>query len=133
MKREPVENAKKRYKEITNLIKGDDIANSLLKDLANSAANYIEIVANRTAVIDIQELRNEQQSLINHLNSRKIANHDALISNLVEFNKYLSDHYGNHAPIGGIYTLDPISISNNVADWAQYFANGVREINGELI
>lgn len=139
MEREHVEKAKKRYKEITSLIKGDAMANSLLKALVHSVSEYVEIVTNRGAVKQVQRFRLEEgeyDSLVYNLDVRRTVSHDALISDLKILNRYLCENYENHIPAAGIYTLDPATISPNVnrtavGDWAQYLSNGIREKNKE--
>jgi hypothetical protein len=54
--------------------------------------------------------------------------HDALISNLNIFNRYLFNNYEN-APKGGLFSLSPDSINNRyaVGDWAGHLTFALKD------
>ncbi len=136
MKDLEIAKVKKRHKEITNLIKENDLAKTLLIELIESAANYIEHVSNMEAVATIQKFRLDCykfKELVGDIDKKRKFCHESLISNLYSFNRYLFNNYDGKTPIGGIYTLDPLSIKdrNAVGDWAGYFINGIKKLNME--
>ncbi len=131
-----IEKVKKRHKEIANLIKGDDLAETLLNDLIESAADYVGRVSNMEAISTIQNFRLDRgkfKDFVSDFDKKRRFCHESLISNLYSFNRYMFNKYDGKTPIGGIYTLDPFSIRdrNAIGDWAGYFINGIKRLNME--
>ena len=114
-----------RYIQICELIKGDDTAEQLLNNLINSALDYVSIVVKNDLQLKIQapKLENDgYREYIHSLDDARTRKHNALISALHAFNRYILENYEN-TPIGGIYTLSPETIHDRVAvgDWAGNF------------
>jgi hypothetical protein len=114
--------AYERYIKICELIKGDDTAEQLLNNFINTALDYVGIVVKNDFHLKIQAPKldnNEYREYIHSLDETRSRKHNALISALHSFNRYLLENYDN-APIGGIYSLPPETIHDRVAvgDWA---------------
>jgi hypothetical protein len=114
-----------RYIAICELIKNDDKAVTLLNNLINLAIEYISVVVNNDLILKTQALKlngNEYREFVQSLDEKRSRKHNALISALHAFNRYLLENYED-APIGGIYSFPPDSIHDRVAvaDWAGNF------------
>jgi hypothetical protein len=114
-----------RYIKVCDLIKGDDIAEQLLNNLTNVACEYIHVVVNADMLLRTQALRlegEEYRQYVQSLDENRNRKHNALISALHAFNRYLLKEYED-APKGGIYSLSPDTIRDRVAvgDWAGRF------------
>ncbi len=111
-----------RLNIISRLISQDEVGVDLLEKLLAAAESYFGKVVRMEAQLKTCRLRLEGEELRELTGvldeSRKWA-HEALISDLHIFNRYLLKNYQD-APIGGIYSKDPESIRNRVAvaDWA---------------
>lgn len=117
--------AYERYIKICELIKNDDTAEQLLNNLINTALDYVSIVVKNDLMLKIQALKlenDEYRQYIHSLDKTRTIKHNALISALHVFNRYLLENYDN-APIGGIYSLPPETIHDRVAvgDWTGNF------------
>jgi len=113
----------KRYEFISELVAGDDIGENLLQMLIIHASEYVKTVCRNDIVMRTQAKRLEGEELrdeIQALDSRRRMAHNALISSLNALNRYCLREYDGECPIGGIYSLDPLSIHDRVAvgDWA---------------
>lgn len=113
----------KRYNDIVKLVSGDDIGSNLLEMLIINATEYMKVVCRNDVMISTQRNRLEGKDfreLMQNLDSRRKMAHDALISSLYGLNRYCLKEYAGICPIGGIYSLDPLSIHDRVAvgDWA---------------
>ena len=114
--------AYERYIKICELIKSDDTAGQLLNNLINTALDYVSIVVKNDLLLITQAPKlenNEYREYLYSLDVARTRKHNALISALHAFNRYLLENYDN-APIGGIYTLPPDTIHDRVAvgTWA---------------
>ncbi len=140
MKKPEVIKAKKRYKEISELVETDENATKFLNGLVESATRYVTYVANMEAEIrknsrDSRESYSAYYSQQNkdvkeNFDRTKRFYHEGLISKLNVFNRYLFNNFKGKAPIGGIYSLLPESIKdrNAVGDWAGHLVNAVRTL-----
>ena len=125
-----------RYKEITRLIEGDSDATDLLEDLTSSAMRYVRNVAYERSVViparngdgdgDIGSTKRR----VENADFQRRASHEALISGLNSFNRYLFSKKKN-VPKGGIYTLDPLTIDDRfkVGDWAWDYVRALTRLN----
>lgn len=133
MKKEQIDIAKERYKQIENIVKEDEVAENLLNRLTNSATRYVSFVSNMGAQIKRLKFFNiyfEERETIANLDNERKNYHEGLISNLNVMNRYLFKNYKGKIPPGGIYSLSPVSINNRkaIGDWAGYFVLGLREL-----
>jgi hypothetical protein len=111
-----------RYLKVCELIKGDELAEKLLSSLLDTACEYMQVVINADVLLRTQGLRlegNEYREFAQKLDENRNRKHNALISALHAFNRYLLKEYED-APKGGIYSLSPETIHDRVAvgDWA---------------
>lgn len=118
----PSEKAFKRYLEILEIIKGDDIAENLMDNLLEKAIRYVTVICQNEHKLRIQKFRLEPEDyrqLAEEIDQQRKRAHDALISALHSFNRYIIKEY-EETPIGGIFSFDPDLIRNRVAvaDWA---------------
>lgn len=132
MENKQIENAKRRYKQIENLVKKDSVAGSFLRKLVESATRYVSFTANMQA--DINRLKTsdsyfKEKETIANLDRTRRNYHEGLLSNLNIFNRYLFKNYNGKTPIGGIYSLSPESIRdrNAVGDWAGCLVFGLKK------
>lgn len=105
----------------------DDKGNLLLFDIRDDASKYIEAVVNLE--VESRAFKKgtiTKEDLMDTDRARKVS-HDALITNLSIFNKYVSKKYGWQAsggkvPPGGLFTLDPLYINdrNAIKTWAWF-------------
>ena len=114
--------AYERYIKICELIKDDDTAEQLLNNLINTALDYVSIVVKNDVLLKTQAPKlenNEYRQYIGSLDEARTKKHNALISALHAFNRYLLENY-DKVSIGGIYTLPSETIHERVAvgDWA---------------
>ena len=118
-----------RYNEILNMIKGDDIAENLLVHLVNAACEYVSIVCRNETAMKVQAYRlegDDYRRFVESLDLRRKSSHDALISALHSFNRYIVKEF-EETPIGGIYSFDPLTIRNRIAvgNWAVNLVVGI--------
>lgn len=111
-----------RLNIISRLVSQDEVAVSLLEKLLSTAEAYFGKVVLMESQLKTARLRLEGEDLRELTEvldkNRKLA-HEALISDLHIFNRYLLKNYQD-APIGGLYSKSPESIRDRVAiaDWA---------------
>lgn len=111
-----------RLNIISRLVSQDEVAVSLLEKLLSTAEAYFGKVVLMESQLKTARLRLEGEDLRELTEvldkNRKLA-HEALISDLHIFNRYLLKNYED-APIGGLYSKSPESIRDRVAiaDWA---------------
>lgn len=111
-----------RYLKICELIKDDELSEKLLANLLDTACEYMQVVINADFLLRTQALRlegDEYREFAQKLDENRNRKHNALISALHAFNRYLLKEYED-APKGGIYSLSPDTIRDRVAvgDWA---------------
>lgn len=122
--------ARERYNKICELIGDNRLANELLDKLVKSAARYVDVVAVTERRIQSARFRLEgeefRQFVMELDRQRKLA-HDALISSLYSFNRYILKEYGDECPVGGIYSLDPTTIRDRwaVGSWAGFLVDAI--------
>lgn len=111
-----------RYDEIVSIVQGDDVAEHLLELLILKSSEYVKTVCRNDALISTQGKRldgEEFREFMTERDRQRKISHDALISSLFTFNRYILEKYEG-CPTGGIFSLDPLAIHNRVAvgDWA---------------
>ncbi len=119
-----------RYVEIEEILEDDKKGLALVHDLVDMAASYIEAVVNMETSIKIIRFRIDdpikQRERIGALDKFRTIKHNALIAQLKIVNRYLFKNYGDDVPIGGIYSLNPMTLSHEdrvaIAEWANYLA-----------
>jgi len=121
-----------RFNTVFNVIKDDDRAKGLLADLVKSCGEYLDVVA-RFNVFTSQGEREgaEYRSARETLDRLRRVRHEALISNLKIFQRYLRLHYGEDGdiephteqelPASGIYT-ESRTDRNSIGRWAIHLA-----------
>ena len=135
-----VDTCKERYKEISDIVKGDESASGLLKDLIRSASDYVTYsVTMHLAMKELRMTDSENAKFIDeeefrekshNLDMTKQIYHNTLMTNLNIFNRFLGIYYRSQTPSGGIYTFSPNSINDRdaVADWAGYFVIALQQL-----
>lgn len=111
-----------RLNIISRLVSQDEVAVSLLEKLLSTAEGYFGKVVLMEGQMKTARLRlegEELRELTEVLDKNRKLAHEALISDLHIFNRYLLKNYED-VPTGGIYSKDPDSIRDRVAiaDWA---------------
>lgn len=117
------EKALERYNEVVEIVSADDVAASLLEKLVESAERYFGSVVKMEARLKMARFRldgEELRDLTETLDRNRRMAHEALISNLHIFNRYVIKEFGKDVPVGGVFSKDPESIRDRVAiaDWA---------------
>lgn len=115
--------ALERFEAIIAIVSHDDVAVSLLDKLMDSAERYFGKVCEMERGLKIARLRMEGEELrerTEHLDKSRRYAHEALISNLHIFNRYILKEFTGDIPFGGIYSKAPESIRDRVAiaDWS---------------
>lgn len=115
--------ALERFEIIVRIISDNEVANTILEKLLNSAESYFCKVFDMESRLKMARLRldgEELRDLTEDLNKNRRYAHEALISDLHIFNRYIIKEFGNDVPVGGIFSKDPEAISDRiaVADWA---------------
>ena len=116
------EKAMMRFNEIIRIISGDEVAVSLLNTLIDSIERYFYTVVRMETKLKVLRFRLEAdalQSLTIDLDRQRHLAHEALISNLHIFNRYILKEF-DEVPVGGIFSEDPTMIRDRiaVADWS---------------
>ena len=129
------DSAYKRFSQIKDiLIKNkDEQGLGLLEDLVCKADRYIQSVVRMDlpASIKFRLETYEFQEKITEMDRNRRIKHEALISQLKIFNRYLFRNYqaGCEVPVGGIYSLPPETLSpmdrHAVGDWAGFLILGL--------
>ena len=135
-----IDDCKRRYKTICDIIGEDKDASDLLRSLAHSASDYVSMVV-RTEIaakmMHYEDCENyhfdnlkDRQKLVQSMDESRRIYHEALISNLNIFNRYLRNNFSD-SPTGGIFTLSPSSINNRyaVSEWAGHFTLALKQLN----
>lgn len=139
--KEEVKKAKDRYMYIRKLLveENDNNGLALLNNLIKSALRYVEVVIDFETTVNIMYKENgvnkETQKIVEDLDRSRRSAHNTLIDNLAIVNRYLAKNYdwetnGGEIPIGGIYSLDPVTISDRkkVGDWSKYIITALYNI-----
>lgn len=128
----PVKDAQKRYKEISDLVEGDETAEKFLNNLVRSVHRYVDNVTNmqtylkgnsRDSRLEGSVYDSEKHlEKIQELDELRKSSHNNMISRLNMFNRYLLNQYPEETPQGGIYTLPQHTIKDRkaVGNWAGY-------------
>jgi len=111
-----------RLNLIVRLVAQDEVAVSLLEKLLASAESYFGKVVEMETRLKTARLRLEGEplrELTEVLDKNRSLAHEALISDLHIFNRYLLKHYED-APVAGLFNKPPEAIRDRiaVADWA---------------
>lgn len=119
----PEISALERFDTVVADVATDDVAVSLLEKVLNSAERYFCKVVEMETRLKIARLRMDGDELrdeIQRLDANRRFAHEALISNLHIFNRYIIKEFGGIVPIGGIFSKSPEAIHDRiaVADWA---------------
>jgi hypothetical protein len=122
-----------RYKQILNLVSGDETADKLLSSLIKSGLRYLDkVVEMEHQLVAIrQQLSGEQLRLATEeLDSNRSKAHEALISDLHIFSRYLVKEYGEELKEEGMESgifLKQEAIHDRVAiaDWAGSLLHGI--------
>lgn len=111
------------FEIIVRIIAGNEVAYSLLEKLLSSAEHYFCKAIEMETRLSIAQLSvdgNELCALTENLDKNRSYAHEALISDLHIFNRYIVKEFANELPKGGIFNRDPELIHDRiaVADWA---------------
>jgi len=118
-----------RYNEIATLLnqKGDRDGMKLLHTLINKCADYFRVVADQGKLKKRGDSASSRMQLgrdLAEVDELRTIVHNALISDVVIFNRYLftKSIVKDQIPIGGIYTFDPETLRvrdrRAIGDWA---------------
>lgn len=129
--------ARERYDYLLKFLvsKKDQDGVDFLKSVALSAGRYIEAVVKRIMKTDSLKLEGYSERYvaeeISHLDKIQRIKHNALISDISIFNRYIYTKYLDELKNiqGGIFTLDPERINdrNIIATWAWYLFAGIND------
>lgn len=108
---------------VVRIITDDEVACSLLEKLLSSAEAYFCRVCEMETRLRVARRRKKGEELrqyTENLDKNRRDAHDAHISDLHIFNRYIVREYEGEIPVGGIFSKDPEAIRNRVAvaDWA---------------
>lgn len=126
---------KERLQLVTNIVRDDETAISLIEKATNSAFEYVSAVYSMERTLATQRHRLEGEAirqLTESLDSMRKRKHDLLIDDIRIANRYIFKTFGQDIPEGGIYSGDPWDLTEGnvkrvaVGDWAgklvyQYF------------
>ncbi|HPD82089.1 MAG TPA: DUF3232 domain-containing protein [Candidatus Pacearchaeota archaeon] len=136
MEQKRIKKAIERRNQVEKILENDENGKKLLRGLTFSAFDYIDSTltfeAHRRKLKDCERFIDDSTEVMVEMDLNKRRTHNALISKLNSFNRYLFNTYPDSAPIGGIYTLEPpesIRDRNKVGDWAGYYVFGLK--NGD--
>lgn len=115
-----------RIRAVSDMMKNDPKALSLISSVLQSALRYVSAVYTMETTLSLLRLTGseslkEETSRLDQL--RSLA-HNSLIDSIRICNRYLFQSYGfDRIPAGGIYSSDPIHLTDNVyraaiGDWA---------------
>ncbi len=137
MDEKKINKARQRRSEIEEILAGDENGLRLLKSLTFSAFDYVDTTVNfeayRRKLNDCERFIDDSTETMINLDRDKRNAHEAVISKLNSFNRYLFNNYGDKAPIGGIYSLEPpesIRDRHCVGDWIGYYVFGIKHSGG---
>ncbi len=133
MDKNQIKKAIERRGQIEKILEKDDTGLGLLRGLTLCAVNYVETTVNfeahKTRIHDAERCVDDSTEAMVELDSRKRKSHEALMSRLYSFNRYLFTKYDGEVPIGGIYSLEPpesIKDRHSVGDWGGYYVFGIK-------
>ncbi len=128
-----IHKAMERRTQIEKILENDENGLKLLKGLTFSAWDYVDSTVNFRAYIsklqDFDRCMDDSTEAMATMDANKRTAHEALISRLNSFNRYLFNKYPDSAPLGGIYSLEPpesIKDRHCVAEWAGYYVFGIK-------
>jgi len=112
-----------RFEMVVRIIAENEVACSLMEKLLSAAERYFCKVFEMETKLKIARLRvggNELRELTENLDKNRMYAHEALISDLHIFNRYVMKEFVDEMPVGGIFNREPELIHNRVAvaDWA---------------
>jgi hypothetical protein len=112
-----------RFEMVVRVIAENEVACSLMEKLLSAAERYFCKVFEMETKLKIARLRvdgNELRELTENLDKNRTYAHEALISDLHIFNRYVMKEFADELPVGGIFNREPELIHNRVAvaDWA---------------
>jgi hypothetical protein len=112
-----------RFEMVVRVIAENEVACSLMEKLLSAAERYFCKVFEMETKLKIARLRvdgNELRELTENLDKNRSYAHEALISDLHIFNRYVMKEFADELPVGGIFNREPELIHNRVAvaDWA---------------
>ena len=112
-----------RFEMVVRIIADNEVACSLMEKLLSAAERYFCKVFEMETRLKIARLRvdgNELRELTENLDKNRSYAHEALISDLHIFNRYVMKEFVDEMPVGGIFNREPELIHNRVAvaDWA---------------
>ena len=115
--------ALQRLDIIIRVIADDEVAHILLEKLLEKSESYFCRVFEMETRLKVARLRLEgdaMRDLTENLDKVRRYAHDALISDLHIFNRYIIKEYQDDVPVGGIFSKNPDAIRDRiaVADWA---------------
>jgi hypothetical protein len=128
-----IHKAMERRNQIEKILENDENGKNLLKGLTFSAFDYVDTTvifeAHRRKLSDCERCVDDSTEVMAEMDLNKRRAHEALISRLNSFNRYVFNNYPDSAPVGGIYSLEPpesIKDRNKVGDWAGYYVFGLK-------
>lgn len=133
MKNNSARDAKERFTQIEQIVKGEETAEGFLWDVLMSADKYVSRVVNMGAQIQKANItsldRGEYQEVVKEMDEARRMSHESLISNLHCCNRYLFNKFGDEIPVGGVYSLPPESIRDRsaIGDWAGYLVEAMAD------
>ncbi len=137
MNQNEINKARERRNKIEKILENDEVGLGLLRGLTFSALDYVDTTVNfeahRRKLQDSERFIDNSVEVVAELDFNKRIAHEALLSKLNSFNRYLFNNYREDAPIGGIYSLEPpesIRDRHCVADWAGYYLFGLKNGGG---
>ena len=112
-----------RFEMVVRIIAENEVACSLMEKLLSAAERYFCKVFEMETKLKIARLRvdgNEFRELTENLDKNRTYAHEALISDLHIFHRYVMKEFAEEMPAGGIFNREPELIHNRVvvADWA---------------
>lgn len=133
MDEKEINKARERRNKIEKILENDEVGLGLLRGLSFSALDYVDTTVNfeahRRKLQDSERCIDDSVEIVAELDSNKRIAHEALLSKLNSFNRYLFNNYEEDTSIGGIYSLEPpesIRDRHCVADWAGYYVFGLK-------
>ncbi|HPJ87024.1 MAG TPA: DUF3232 domain-containing protein [Candidatus Pacearchaeota archaeon] len=138
MEDKKIRKAMERRTQIEKILENDENGLRLLKGLTFSAWDYVNATVNFRAYIsklrDFDRCMDDLTETMVAMDLNKRTAHEALLSRLNSFNRYLFKEYPDSAPLGGIYSLEPpesIKDRHSVSEWAGHYVFGIE--NGSKI
>lgn len=122
-----------RIKAVSTIVKADAKALSLISAVFLAALRYISAVYTMETTLAPLRLTSDEslKEMTSRLDQSRTLAHNSLIDSIRICNRYLFNTYGNDTiPAGGIYSSDPIHLTDNVyraaiGDWAGNLVSAV--------